>query len=93
MLKKHYEKEYLSRLRGVGRRIGETRHRLGITQARFAEMVERSISVVQEWERGRNFTLKTLFFIAAALDCQVETLFKQPRQSKSRRGRPIRKNP
>jgi transcriptional regulator with XRE-family HTH domain len=92
MVKRENGRDFQSRVQMVGRRISETRHSLRMTQAQFAEKVERSISVVQEWERGRNFTLKSLFMIAGALGCPVEILFKQPHYSKSRRGRPTHRS-
>jgi len=90
------EKKLTTITKNLGRRVGELRAQRDLTQAQFAERLERSVSVVQAWETGRNFTIKTLFLISTTLNYPLREFFKAPVRPKPRRGRPrhkVRRNP
>lgn len=84
----NHEKGLNRILKNLGRRIGELRAHRGYTQAHFAELLERSLSVVQAWEKGRNFTIKTLYRISTTLGYPLKEFFKNPVSPAPRRGRP-----
>jgi transcriptional regulator with XRE-family HTH domain len=82
------EKQFEQLKKNLGRRIGELRAQRGFTQAQFAEKLERSVSVIQAWETGRNFTIKTLFLITTTLNYPIKEIFKKPVKPMPKRGRP-----
>jgi len=58
--------------------IAEKRHSLGLSQKKFAELMEVSQSLVSRWESGEeNFTLETLVRIAQRLSIEMQSPFKE----------------
>ena len=78
-------------IKKVNRRIGEIRSVQGITQARLAEKLDIGLIVFQRFETNRNLTLRNLFRLMAALDCDIRDFFNEPKTKRNGRGRP-RKN-
>jgi transcriptional regulator with XRE-family HTH domain len=85
-----FEKQINVRLQNISRRIGEIRASKGLTQAKLAEKLDRSLDMVQVWERGRGITVRTLLLLAMVLDSTVEEFFKEPKTPKPSAGRPIK---
>ena len=77
-------------LEDLGYRVAEERRRVGLTQAAFAERVGIEVRVLQYIEGGKQATtLQTLYDLAVALDVDLMTLFRPPRQRPRRKpGRP-----
>jgi transcriptional regulator with XRE-family HTH domain len=76
------------RIQNIGRRIGELRARKRLTQAQLAEKLNRSLDMIQVWEKGTNFTVNTLFLLSKVLDCKVEDFFKYPKTKRPKPGHP-----
>ena len=77
---------------GVGRRIAEIRVERGLTQKELALLAQTSAHWLSDAENGGvNFTLKTLVKLSDVLQTTVVDLFKQPKTTKARRGRPRKK--
>jgi transcriptional regulator with XRE-family HTH domain len=75
-------------IKKVNRRIGEIRSEQGITQARLAEKLDIGLIVFQRFERNRNLTLRNLFRLMAALDCDIRDFFNKPKTNRKGPGRP-----
>ena len=76
-------------LDAVGRRIGELRQRVGLTQAEVAERFGTTISNYQRIEHGlQNLTLITMAKIARVLSVEVGSLLERPRSKRRGPGRP-----
>jgi transcriptional regulator with XRE-family HTH domain len=76
-------------LRNLGRRIGELRVRLGMTQEALAERMRVAPRWLQSVEAGReNATVETLVRFANALRVPVGDLFEPPTTPRPRPGRP-----
>lgn len=59
----------------IGKRIKRRRKEKGLTQERFAELIDRSPAFIGHIERGtRIMSLETFFEIARALDCSADEL-------------------
>lgn len=85
-----FEKQIDARLQNISRRIGEIRAAKGLTQAKLAERLERSLDMVQVWERGKGITVRTLLLISMVLDSPIEEFFKKPTTKKAGAGRPLK---
>ena len=73
----------------LGRRIQELRREAGYTQERMAERVEMLASNYARIEQGRqNVTVDTLVRVARALDVPIIELFRTPRSTQAKIGRP-----
>lgn len=83
-----HQKPIDAKLRNVSRRIAEIRASKGLTQSQMAEMIDRSLDMIQVWERGKGITLRTLFLIAMVLDTPIFEFFKAPKTPKPGAGRP-----
>jgi transcriptional regulator with XRE-family HTH domain len=77
-----------TRIQNIGRRIGELRSEKRLTQAQLAEKVNRSLDMIQVWEKGTNFTVNTLFLLSKVLGCEVEDFFKRPKTKRPKPGHP-----
>ena len=78
----------------LGRRIGELRAGLGLTQEKLAERLKVSPRWLQSVEAGReNLTVDTIVKLANALRADVGTLFESATTPAPRRGRPKRSRP
>jgi transcriptional regulator with XRE-family HTH domain len=76
-------------LRALGRRIQELRREAGYTQERMAERVEMLAPNYARIEQGRqNVTVDTLVRVARALDVPIIELFRMPRSTQAKIGRP-----
>jgi transcriptional regulator with XRE-family HTH domain len=62
-------------LRHVGHEVQERRHERPLTQEELAFRAGMSSSVLKCVEKGRNFTIKTIFAIAPTLDTSLGELF------------------
>jgi len=63
----------------IGRKLNETRHALGLTQAEVAERLGVSASYISAVEAGkRNLTLAQLANIAAAMRLGIDVAFIRP---------------
>lgn len=75
----------------LGRRIGELRAALGLTQEKLAERLKVSPRWLQSVEAGReNLTVDTIVKFANALRTDVGTLFELATTPAPKRGRPKR---
>ncbi|HET9954131.1 MAG TPA: helix-turn-helix transcriptional regulator [Polyangiaceae bacterium] len=86
-------------MKRVGLRIAELRRKRGLTQLQLGKRLkpgsrkapENLTKEISSYERGRNFTIRSLAKIANALEYRVRDLFDDPRPSKVRKpGRPPR---
>ena len=75
-------------IKKVNRRIGELRAERGMTQARLAEKLDLETRYFRRFEAYRNLTLRNLFRLTAALDCEVIEFFQEPKTNGKGRGRP-----
>jgi len=85
-----FKKQIDARLQNIGRRIGEIRAAKGLTQAKLAEKLDRSLDMVQVWERGNGVTVRTLLLLAMTLEVSIVEFFKIPKTPKPSAGRPIK---
>lgn len=77
--------------RDLGRRVGELRAGLGLTQERLAERLHVSPRWLQSVEAGReNLTIETLVKLAGVLKADIASLFETPTTPRPKRGRPKR---
>lgn len=75
-------------MRNVGRRVAELRAKRGLTQQKFAEVLDVRLRRVTDIERGRaNLTLKALSQLAGVLKVLPAEFFSLP-TTKPRPGRP-----
>ncbi|MFO0675334.1 MAG: helix-turn-helix transcriptional regulator [Polyangiaceae bacterium] len=76
-------------VKDVGRRIGELRSDVGVTQAELAEKIGVATRYVQSVEGGgENLTLTTIAKFAIALGVPAASFFERPARPKPRPGRP-----
>ena len=78
-------------IKNVTRRFGEIRVRKGMTQSQLAEKLGISGRLLQDWESGRNTTLRTLYRLSKALNCSAKVFFDQPTTRQPKPGRPAKK--
>jgi transcriptional regulator with XRE-family HTH domain len=78
-------------IRDVGRRVGEIRLGLGVTQEETAERLGISLKGYQRIERGlENMTIRRLVRVADVLGVRPIDLFAVPGARVARKGRPRR---
>ena len=68
------------RYKSIGLKIAYYRKKKGYTQADLAQQIGMSVSYLGQIERGnrgKSFSLETLYQIADALDIDVDTLLKE----------------
>jgi transcriptional regulator with XRE-family HTH domain len=76
-------------VRDVGKRIGEIRRGLGLTQEQVAERLGMTLKGYQFIEQGvQNLTIKTMVKVASALDVRTAELFAAPASREVKKGRP-----
>lgn len=76
-------------IRDVGRRIGELRSGLGLTQEQAAERLDISLKGYQFIERGiQNLTIRTMVGVATMLGVRTADLLAAPASREVKRGRP-----
>lgn len=75
-------------VQNIGRRIAEIRAAKGWTQAVLAGKLGRSVIMVQIWERGINFKVETLNYLAKVLVCDVKEFFLKAKTPRPKPGRP-----
>ena len=74
--------------RDVGRRLAELRVAAGLTQEQFATRADIGVKYVQQLERGRNATLRSLVHLANVLRVSMADLMQAPKDRTKRTGRP-----
>ena len=71
---------FAMRYKSIGLKIAYYRKKKGYTQADLAQQIGMSVSYLGQIERGnrgKSFSLETLYQIADALDIDVDTLLKE----------------
>ena len=71
---------FAMRYKNIGLKIAYYRKKKGYTQADLAQQIGMSVSYLGQIERGnrgKSFSLETLYQIADALDIDVDTLLKE----------------
>lgn len=71
---------FAMRYKSIGLKIAYYRKKKGYTQADLAQQIGMSVSYLGQIERGnrgKSFSLETLYQIADALDIDVDTLLKK----------------
>ena len=71
---------FAMRYKSIGLKIAYYRKKKGYTQADLAQQIGMSVSYLGQIERGnrgKSFSLETLYQIADALDMDVDTLLKK----------------
>ena len=71
---------FAMRYKSIGLKIAYYRKKKGYTQADLAQQIGMSVSYLGQIERGnrgKSFSLETLYQIADALDLAVDTLLKK----------------